>query len=207
MEDAIAKQQSSHNHQHSGDPTMTELSLLWLPIFLSAVFVFAVSSIIHMMTPWHKGDHPKMPNEDKVMDALRPLAIPPGEYMVPRASSSADMKSPEFTEKLKKGPVVIMTVLPNGPISMGKSLVLWFVYSIVVSIFAAYVTGHAADPGASYLRVFRFAGTTAFVGYSLALWQQSIWYGRSWGITIKSTIDGLIYGLVTAGVFGWLWPR
>ncbi|MGA9365711.1 MAG: hypothetical protein WBW16_15220 [Bacteroidota bacterium] len=180
---------------------------LWLPILLSAVIVFVVSSIIHTVTPWHKSDYPKLPNEDKVMDALRPFTIPPGDYMIPRPSSSKDMRSPEFLEKMKKGPVVIFTVIPSGPHKMGKNLVTWFLYSVVVGIFAAYVAGRALPPGSEYLHVFRFAGTTAFVGYSLALWQMSVWYHRSWSTTIKATIDGLIYGLLTAGTFGWLWPR
>ncbi|MDQ7817649.1 MAG: hypothetical protein RDU14_11555 [Melioribacteraceae bacterium] len=186
---------------------MTELSSLWLPILLSAVVVFIVSSIIHMFLPWHKGEYPQIPNEDKVMDALRPFSIPPGEYMVPRTSSMEEMKSPEFKEKLNKGPVMIVTVLPNGPVSMGKSFILWFLYSIVVGFFAAYVAGRALPEGAHYLQVFRFVGATAFMGYSFALWQMSIWYNRSWKTTITATTDGLIFALFTAGVFGWLWPR
>jgi hypothetical protein len=55
--------------------------------------------------------------------------------------------------------------------------------------------------------VFRLVGTAAFMGYSLALLQHSIWYKRNWGTTLKSVFDGLLYGLLTAGVFGWLWPR
>jgi hypothetical protein len=116
------------------------------------------------------------------------------------------MKSPEFTEKLKRGPVMLLTVLPNGPISMGKSLTQWFLYVVVVSILAAYVTGHALPPGTDYLTVFRFACTTAFIGYAVALWQMSIWYQRSWSTTLKATLDGVIYGLLTGGAFGWLWP-
>ena len=186
---------------------MTGLSALWLPILLSAVIVFVVSSVIHMASPWHKRDYPKMPNEDKVTDALRPLAIPPGDYMIPRPSSRQEMRSPEFAEKMKKGPVMVLTVMPNGPMSMGTNLALWFAYCAVVGLFAAYVAGRALPPGTSYLRVFRFAGVTAFIGYSVALWQMSIWYRRAWSTTIKATIDGLIYGLLTAGAFGWLWPR
>lgn len=186
---------------------MTSLLELWLPILVSAVFVFIASSVIHMALPWHKGDYPKIPNEDKVMDALRPLAIPPGDYMVPRAGSMKDMQSPEFIEKLKKGPVMVATVLPSGGFSMGRNLSLWFLYCVVVSIFAAYITVHAVHHAASYLHVFRFAGATAFIGYSLALWQMSIWYRRAWSITIKATIDGLIYAGLTAGTFGWLWPK
>ena len=186
---------------------MTELYLLWLPILLSAVIVFIASSIIHMALPWHKGDYHKAPNEDKVMDALRPLAIPPGDYMIPRPSSMQEMGSPEFVEKLKQGPVMVVTVMPNGPTSMTQNLILWFIYSAIVSLFAAYVAGRALPVGAPYLRVFQFAGVSAFLGYSVALWQMSIWYRRSWSTTIKATVDGLIYALLTAGTFGWLWPR
>lgn len=186
---------------------MTGLTALWLPILVSAVFVFIVSSVIHMASPWHKSDYPKMPNEDKVRDALRPLAIPPGDYMVPRPESMDDMKSPAFAEKIRQGPVFIVTVLPNEIMPMGRNLSLWFAYSLVVSVFAAYVTGRALPQGSPYLSVFRFAGATAFIGYSLALWQLSIWYRRAWSITVKSTIDGLIYALLTAGTFGWLWPH
>ncbi len=186
---------------------MTGLFELWLPILLSAVIVFVVSSIIHLMLPWHKGDYPKLPNEDKVMDALRPLPIPPGDYMIPRPSSPQEMRSPEFMEKMKSGPVMVFTVMPNGPTPMGRNLVLWFLYGVVVSIFAAYVAGRALPVGAQYLQVFRFAGVAAFLGYSVALWQMSIWYRRAWTTTVKATVDGLIYALLTAGTFGWLWPR
>jgi hypothetical protein len=186
---------------------MISLTALWLPILLSAVIVFVASSIIHMVLPWHKGDFAKMPNEDKVMEALRPLAIPPGDYMMPCPGSMQDMKSPEFMDKMKKGPVMMATVMPSGPTSMGRNLGLWFVYNIVISVFAAYIASRALPVGAHYLEVFRFAGATAFIGYSAALWPMSIWYRRAWSITIKSTIDGLIYGMLTAGTFGWLWPR
>jgi hypothetical protein len=186
---------------------MTGLTALWLPILLSAVFVFLVSSVIHMASPWHKNDYPRLPNEDQLRDALRPLAIPPGDYMVPRPQDMGEMKSPAFAEKLKQGPVVMLTVMQNGPTSMGRNLSLWFAYALAVSVFAAYITGRALSQGSPYLSVFRFAGCTAFIGYSLALWQMSIWYQRAWSITVKSTIDGLIYALLTAGTFGWLWPH
>ena len=186
---------------------MTGLSALWLPILLSAVIVFVVSSVIHMAALWHKNDYPRMPNEDKVRDALRPLAIPPGDYVIPRPSSTREMRSPEFVEKINQGPNMVVTVIPNGPWPMARNLTLWFLYAVVVGVFAAYVAGRALPFGASYLSVFRFAGVTAFVCYSVALWQMSIWYRRAWSITIKATADGLIYALLTAGTFGWLWPR
>src|SRR3989442_9893686 len=73
---------------------MTALSALWLPILVSAVAVFVVSSIIHMTPLWHKTDYPRFTNEDRVLDALRPMGIPPGDYMMPRPASSAEMRSP-----------------------------------------------------------------------------------------------------------------
>jgi hypothetical protein len=186
---------------------MTELTALWLPILLSAIIVFVTSSIIHMVLPWHKSDYPKMANEDKFADAVRPLAIAPGDYMVPRPATRDDMRSPEFAEKMKRGPVMVLTVMPAGPMSMGRNLAQWFVYILVVGVFAAYVAGRALPPGAHYLQVFRFVGAAAFLSYSVALWQMSIWYRRAWSITIKSSIDGLIYACLTAGTFGWLWPK
>jgi hypothetical protein len=180
---------------------------LWLPILVSAVIVFIASSVIHMYLGWHNNDHPKLPAEDRVMDSLRPLAIPPGDYMVPRPTGPKDLRSPEFLEKLNKGPVLVLTVLPNGPVSMGRNLLLWFIYSLIVSLFSAYIAGRSLSVGADYLRVFQMAGATAFIGYALALWQLSIWYGRSWWLTVKASLDGLIYALLTAGTFGWLWPR
>ena len=117
------------------------------------------------------------------------------------------MKKPEFVEKMTKGPVAMMTVMQAGPPSMGGSLALWFVYCAIVSWLAAYVAGRAVGSGADYLSVFRFAGTAAFLCYSMALPQGSIWYKRNWGATIKSMLDGLLYGLLTGGTFGWLWPR
>ncbi len=183
------------------------MTSLLLPIVLSAIVVFVVSSILHMVLTYHRNDYKRVPDENAVMDALRPFNLPPGDYLVPAAGSPAAMRSEDFKAKVKKGPVVIMTIVPPGPPAMAKNLVMWFIFSLVVSGFSAYVTGRALGPGASYLEVFRFAGTVAFMGYGLGLVQLSIWYSRNWVTTLKSVLDGLIYGLMTAGTFGWLWPK
>ena len=185
---------------------MVSLTALWLPILLSAVIVFIASSVIHMASPWHKNDYPKLPNEEGLRAALRPLAIPPGDYMVPRPTSREELRDPAFLQKVNEGPNLVLTVMPTGPFSMGRNLVQWFLYCLVISLFAAYIASRALPPGTEYMHVFRFTGTTAFLGYSAALWQMSIWYHRALGTTVKATIDGLIYGLLTAGTFGWLWP-
>jgi hypothetical protein len=187
---------------------MDFLCALWLPILLSAAFVFVISSLIHMMLQYHKNDFKKLPNEDAVMDALRKFDIPKGDYVMPYAGTMKAMSSAEYVEKQNKGPVAVMTFIKCGKPGMAKSLILWFLYSLVVSVFAAYICDRAVGgPGAHYLKVFRFVGASAFMGYAFALCQNSIWYARNWGATIRSMFDGFIYALVTAGVFGWLWPR
>jgi hypothetical protein len=185
---------------------MVTLASLWLPILLAAVAVFIVSSLVHMVLTYHQTDVRAVPNEDEVMAALRPFQIPPGDYVLPRPATAQAMKSQEFQDKLKVGPVVFMTVLPNGPMAMGVQLGQWFVYCVVVGIFAGYLASRTVPPGTEYLQVFRITGTVAFAGYALALLQNSIWYMRNWVATFKSVVDGLLYSLVTAGFFGWLWP-
>lgn len=185
---------------------MVPLGSLLLPMFVSAVVVFFLSWLIHMVLKYHKNDFVKLSNEDGVMDALRRFEIPAGDYMVPCGTGPGSMKDPAFMEKLKKGPVVVMTVLPGGSWGMGKSLAQWFVFCLVVSLFAAYIAGHALPAGSDYLEVFRFAGCTAFAGYGLAQAQDSIWYKRKWSTTFKNMFDALLYGLFTGGVFGSMWP-
>jgi hypothetical protein len=180
---------------------------LWLPAVVSAVIVFVVSSAIHMASPWHKSDFPRLANEDAVRDALRPLDIPPGDYMMPRPHSRQDLRSAEFAEKMRQGPILVMTVMPNGPTSMGRSLIQWFLYLIVVGLVAGHVAGATLPAGAPAEHVFHAVAITAFAAYALALWQLSIWYRRAWSITIKATIDSLIYAAITGAVFAWLWPR
>jgi hypothetical protein len=186
---------------------MVPIASLWLPIVLSAVAVFFVSFLVHMVLPYHRRDFRRLPREDEVAEALRPFAIPPGDYMMPCGDGPESMKDPAFLEKVKRGPVFVMTVMRPGTFGLGPSLVQWFAYSLLVGLFAAYLAGRALEPGAPYLRVFRFAGVVAFLGYSLALWQDSIWYKKSWRTTLLNTFDGLLYGLLTGGTFGWLWPN
>jgi hypothetical protein len=185
-------------------PSMTQM---WLPILLSTVAVFIASSLIHMVLPWHKGDFPTMTNEDAVLDALRPLAIPPGDYFLPRPSSREEVRSPAFAEKVARGPVVLMTVMPSGAMSMGRSLGGWFIYVLVVTALAAHVASRNVSSTSPGEHVFHQVALVSFAGYVLALWQMTIWYKRAWNLTIKATVDGLIYAAITGAVFVWLWPR
>lgn len=185
---------------------MVSLSALVIPIVVAAVLAFLASSVIHMALGYHKADYGRLPDEDRILDAFRHTKVGAGDYTAPHATSES-MKDPEFVAKMKRGPGLVITVWPGGDIQMGALLGQWFAYCLVVAFFTAYVTSRVFAPGADYLAVFRIAGTVAFMGYALAIPQASIWYRKSWGTTFRSMCDGLIYGLLTAGAFGWLWPR
>jgi hypothetical protein len=180
---------------------------LWLPVLLSGVAVFLVSSIIHMCLHWHKGDYVKMPGEEDVLAAMRSAKLEPGQYMFPCPSSMKDMATPEMMAKYEKGPVGFMSVLPNGPPAMGGALLLWFLYSLLIAAFVGYTASIALPAGASYREVFRLTATVAVMGFAVGNLVDSIWKGVRWAVTLRFVVDGVLYGLATAGVFGWLWPE
>jgi hypothetical protein len=182
-------------------------TVLLLASLLSAVLVFLVSSIIHMATPWHANDFLKIPDEAGVMSALRPFRLAPGSYVMPRPSSMKDLGSPEFKEKHRLGPSAMLHVLPGGETGMGRQLLLWFLYSALVALMAGFIASRGVGPGAPFPGVLKFVGAIAFLGYAVGLWQESIWYSRSWVVTLKSTIDGAIYGALTGLAYAWLWPK
>lgn len=184
---------------------MVPLTALWWPILVAAVLAFVASSIIHMALRIHRNDFGRLPDEEGLLAAMRDAGVDRGEYVFPHAADLEEMKSPEMRERQARGPVGIMTVFA-GPPSMGKQLTLWFAHLVVVSVFVAYVCGRVFAPGADYLEVFQVAGTVAIMAYALGEPVRSIWWGRPWSNTLKATFDGVVYGLLTAGVFGWLWP-
>jgi hypothetical protein len=185
---------------------MVSMTELWLPILLSAVFVFIASSIIHMCTPMHKGDFRKMPGEDSILTQMRAQGLQPGSYMFPCAASMKDCGSPEMIEKFKLGPVGMVTVMPSGAPGMGKNLVQWFLFSLLVSALVAHLAGQVFVPGTGGKLVFHLTALAAVLGYATRPLPDSIWKGQPWSITIKFVIDGVIYAVVTGLTFVWLWP-
>jgi hypothetical protein len=183
---------------------MVPLSALWLPILVSAVFVFIASNVLWMAVPfWHRGDTGKLPDEKLALDAL--ATAKSGQYIVPCVDWSK--QTPEQRAERHRGPTAFLLVRNPGKFSFGKLLVLWFLYMLVVSIFVAYLTGRTRPAGTVYLEIFRVAGAAAFLAYGLRTISDAIWYGKPWKVVIKESIDGLIYSLLMAGAFGWLWPR
>src|SRR5258708_12567560 len=145
---------------------MVPLTALWLPILLAAVIVFFASFVMHMLLPYHRSDYQKLPDEDKLLAALRAAGLKRGLCVFPFCTHK-EMKSPAMIEKYNQGPVGMMTVFPSGPPAMPKFLTMWFVYCLIIGFFVAYLTGHTVAPGARYLAVFPVAATAAVLGYGL----------------------------------------
>ena len=185
---------------------MVALSALWMPILLSAVAVFIASSAIHMVVKWHNSDFKKLPDEEGIRTAMREAGVDAGTYFFPCHDDPSQNMSPEMQEKFAEGPSGKMYVYPKGPVNMGKNMLHWFFYCVVISLFAGYLGAATLGTGTNYLQVFQVVGAAAFLGYSGSIWQEVIWWGAQPTSALKSIADGLIYALLTAGVFGWLWP-
>ena len=186
---------------------MVALGSLLLPIFLSAVLVFITSSIIHMVLKYHASDYTRLPNEDAVRAALRAANAPPAQYIIPYAGDMKELANPEMKQKFVDGPVGVLNLKRPGAPTMAPMLAQWFVFTLVVSLFVAYAAAHTLAAGTPYLEVFRVVGTIAFLAYAAGQIPASIWMGKPWSVAWKELFDGLLYALVTAGAFGWLWPR
>ena len=185
---------------------MAHLLSFWLPILVSTVLVFFASSIIHMVLPYHRSNYRPLPDEDRILSALRSVTLTRGQYNFPFCTHK-DMKSPAIQEKFKQCPVGFLTIYPTGPVNLGKFLIQWLIFCGLISVFVAYLAGHTVGPEAPFRHVLRIAGTTAFMGYGLGTLSNAIWKGQTWNMTLKEAFDGVIYAVLTAGTFAYLWPK
>jgi hypothetical protein len=128
-------------------------------------------------------------------------------YGIPYCGDAKQMKDPAFIKKMEDGPVGTLVIKQAGPPRMGGALIQSFIYNLLVAVMVAYLAGRTLGAGAHYLQVFRVAGTATTLAYVGALFYPSIWMGKPWGVTFRDAVDGVVYGMLTAGVFGWLWPR
>jgi hypothetical protein len=179
---------------------------LWLPILVSGAFVFIASSLHHMVLQIHKNDFSKLPDEEGLLAAMRDHGVRPGAYFFPHCGSMKEMGSAETKAKFQEGPVGVLLVRPSGMMNMGKPLLQWFLFTLLVGVIVAYLTAFTLPKGTRFVDVFRVAGTAAFLGYAVYALQDSIWKGQRWGVTFKFFLDGFAYALITGATFGWLWP-
>ncbi|MBL9202450.1 MAG: hypothetical protein JNL39_18210 [Opitutaceae bacterium] len=185
---------------------MNAILSLWLPILLSAVVVFVISSLIHMVLKWHASDYNGFANEEAVRAAIRAGNPTPGRYVVPHCNDMKEMGSEAIQQKYREGPVAHVMVGPNGAPTMGKQLGLWFAWSLAVAVVAAYLAlrNHWLDPkhaaGAA-----KMVGMVTFIAHGFGTVTESIWGMRPWSMSAKYLLDSVLYAAGSAGVFLWLW--
>jgi hypothetical protein len=180
---------------------------LWLPVVVSAGAVFVVSSILHMVLKYHKADYRPLPDEDAARKGLGGGSLAPGVYITPHCPDMKQMADPAVQAKYDKGPVALVTILPNGMPAMPKLLGLWFGFCLLVSFVAAYVARHTLHPGPMGAEAMRITGSVAFAAYGVARVMDSIWRGQPWSNTAREIFDGGIYALTTGLTFRLLWPE
>lgn len=185
------------------------LAHTWLPIIVSAVGIFVASSLIHMVFKWHNADYKRFPNEDEIRAAIRAGNTQGGgEYMLPYCASPKDAGTPEMQQKFKEGPIGLLMIQPPGVVpSMGKPLILWFVFTLAVSAIIGYVAYKAILVPDTWGQVARLTGGLAFLAYACGGIQYGIWMGKPWGSVAKDVLDAAIYAAITGCVFAWLWTR
>jgi hypothetical protein len=186
---------------------MNALVTLWLPILLSAVVVFVISSLIHMLLNWHASDYGTFENEDAVRDAIRASNAAPGRYVIPRCKDMKDMASDAMKMKYAEGPVGHITLLPNGQPSMGKYLGMWFLWALVIAVVTGFIVSQIFDLNPARARaVAKLVGAITFIAHGFGTVTESIWSGRPWSQSVKYLVDAALYGVGSAAVFYWLWP-
>lgn len=183
------------------------LPSLWLPILLSAVFVFILSSLIHMVFKWHNSDYRALPGEEEVRAALLKANPAPGQYVLPHCLDPKDMEKEEVRQKFLEGPVGLIYLQAKGLPRIGGSLVLWFIFNVVLGVFVAYLLSRTLSAGTPYLQVFRVAGTVTFLAHAAGAVPNAIFMGKPWRVVLKEGLDALLYALLVGGTFGWLWPK
>src|SRR6056297_4301626 len=189
-----------------GSQIMLSVLDLWMPMLVSVVLVFVASSVIHMVLKTHNKDYQRLPNEDQVTAAIREQGAAPGTYMFPYCTDMKEMGSDETKARFERGPVGMMILMPNGMPNIGKSLGLWIVYLLLVSLLVAYIAAVSLAPGTEYLTVFRLTGAAAFLPFVVGNMPAAIWHGQPWSATIRFAVDGVVYSLLVAGTFAGFWP-
>ena len=181
-----------------------ELFSLWLPILVNSVALFFASFLAWAILPHHKKDWSPLPDEAAFLSAIKALGLKRGVYGFPFCENHKQSKDPEFIKKWKEGPSGLINIwaVPN----MGRNMALTFLVFVVANIFIAYVGSHTLPRGTDYLKVFQVTGAMAVAVFTIAAIPNAIWFQKPARAIVMDTIDGIVYGLITAGIFGSMWP-
>jgi hypothetical protein len=189
---------------------MSFLAQLWLPIVVSAVLVFVLSAATHMLLPARKTEWGRLAKEGDVQAALRGLT--PGLYAFPASSTPGENPTPEDMKRWAAGPSGWLSLVPAGPINMGRNLGLSLLMNLFVSFTAAYIA--TLTLGSVPLQlfphervVFRVISTIGFIAYFAGPIYEAIWYWKPFRSLAMGAVDALLYGLAMGVTFSMMWPK
>ncbi len=186
---------------------MNALLSLWLPILLSAVVVFVISSLVHMVFKWHAPDYHGFANEEAVRAAIRAGNPAPGQYVVPYCADMKEMGSEAMVKKYREGPVGHFALGSSGTPNMGKHLGLWFLWSLAVAVVAAFLASRLIGWDHAHARAAaKLVGAVTFIAHGFGNVSESIWMMRPWPATARYLLDAALYAAGSGLVFLWLWP-
>jgi hypothetical protein len=182
------------------------LMQLWLPIVLGGIFCWIASAMIHIFIKYHNADYKKLSNEEQVSDAIRQGDPKPGLYHMPFCTDMKEMNNQSMQDKFKQGPIALISVFENGMPPMGKLLAQQLAFFLGGCILIAYVATLAITASADLMVVFRFTMVISFITFGYGLIPNSIWLGQPWSNCLRYLLDALIYAVIIAATFAWLWP-
>lgn len=178
---------------------------LWLPIVVATVAGHFLSFVLWAVLPHHTPEWRKIPNESKMMDLIRDLPVPPGQYMFPNLAHS-DFKDPEKRALYTRGPIGTLTVWP-GVSSMPRNMALTILFYLVSATAIAYLATIALEASADGFEVFRFTATVALLTFTFGGIPNGIWFRKSPRSMVTEFLDGVLMAALFGGVFSALWPE
>ncbi len=174
---------------------------LWLPILLSGLATHIYSTLAWMLLPHHKPEWNRLPVEQELLELLNRHQVPPNQYMFPFAANGNEAGTPEFkTRQACSG----MLIRWATPLNMGAAIGKTLAFFMVAAACIGYLAGLAIPtPSADAAHVFRVVGTTGILTHCFAHFPHVFWFRRRIAMEV---LDGIIFAMITAGIFAALWP-
>ena len=189
--------------------SMVSIPELWLPILVATVLVFVASNLVWMVLPHHKSDARRLPDEAAALGRAGQAGPEAGPLPLPVGQLDGRDEGPGLRREAEQGTGGAADGDPERPVQHG---------SVARPVDRLPGRGRHLRRLRHGPRARRPAPTTSRSSASRAPWPS--WPTRGAQLparhlvgqaagrrAVKEILDGLLYGLLTAGAFGWLWPR
>lgn len=175
---------------------------LWMPIVGSGFATHFASTLAWTVLPHHKPEIKSLGDkEEQFTDWIACKEIEPGQYVFPYCE---DMKQTE-TElfKQKQGKCSGELRVWARPVNMLAAMVKTLGFFLFAAFMIGYVCAYTLTPYTDKGDVFRIVLVLGIMTHCFAIFPRVFWFPRSYA---TSLVDGVVYALLTAGIFYALWP-